>query len=142
MNDEQLLDAFENCRIAADGWTHGLHVRVAYIYLRRYSLSDAIDRMRTGLRAFVTAFKVEETSTTGYNETVTAAWMQIIHTLMREQGTLQNSERFLEEQPQLGSSKLLRLFYSKSIWDEQDCKGTFVAPDLAPLPVPRNGANA
>lgn len=137
MNDDELLDAFENCRIDADAWTHALHVRVAYLYLRRYPFADAVDKMRAGLRAFLAARQIEDGPMTGYNETITVAWMHIIHATICEHGVSETSEQFLAEQPQLGSRLLLRLFYSRAIWRLRDCKSTFVAPDLTALPTPR-----
>jgi hypothetical protein len=136
MIDDELLKAFEACEIPRDEWRHRTHVRVAYLYLCRHQLPDAIDKMRAGVKRLNAANGVSDTPTTGYNETTTVAWMRLIHAVLCEQGPSQDSECFLTDQPYLGNRTLLRLFYSRDIWSAQDCKSTFVPPDLAPLPAP------
>jgi hypothetical protein len=138
MTDDELVSAFERCTIDVDAWTHRMHLRIGYVYLRRHAFEVAVDKMRTGLRAYVSAKGVEDGPMKGYNETITVAWMHILHATICEQGAQETSDQFLDAQPQLDSSKVLRLFYSRDIWTARDCKHTFVPPDLAPLPAPRH----
>jgi hypothetical protein len=100
-------------------------------------IEEAIAKLREGIQRINTVYSVPEGARSGYNETVTNAWAWIIGTTIREQGQAGSSDEFLDQHPHLCCRTLLRAFYSKAIWDEQDCKSTFVAPDLAPLPKPR-----
>lgn len=133
MTDTELLAAFESQAIARADWTHRLHVRMAYLYLRAYLFEIALERIRTGIQRLNAANGIQ----LGYHETTTVAWAQLIHTTLCEQGPDETSDAFVDRHPHLLCSTLLRLFYSRAIWQEQDCKTKFVEPDLAPLPQPR-----
>ena len=137
MTDAELLRRFESQAITRSEWTHRLHVRMAYLYLRQFAFEEALSKIRSGIQRLNAANSVPEEPQAGYNETMTAAWAQIIQTMIVEHGPAENSETFVDKQPQLLCSTLLRLFYSRAIWSEQDCKTKFVEPDLAPLPKPR-----
>jgi hypothetical protein len=110
---------------------------VAFLYLQAHPIDEALSRIRTGIQRLNEANHVPEGPQAGYNETVTVAWARIVATLIAEHGPAPTSDAFLDQQPQLMCSKLLRLFYSRAIWSEQDCKTRFVEPDLTPLPKPR-----
>lgn len=140
MNDNELMTAFEALTISRADWTHRLHVRMAYIYLRQHPFEAAVARIRTGIQRLNAANQVPEAPQAGYNETMTVAWAQLIHTTIVEQGPQNSSDEFVDRHPHLLCSTLLRLFYSRTIWQEQDCKTRFVAPDLAPLPQPRQAS--
>ncbi|WP_254513676.1 hypothetical protein [Anatilimnocola floriformis] len=142
MTDAELLRRFETQAIARSQWTHRLHVRMAYLYLRQHSFDEALAKIRSGIQRLNVANQVPEEPQAGYNETLTVAWARIIHTTIVEQGPEQTSDEFVDRQPQLLSRTLLRLFYSRAIWNEQDCKTKFVEPDLAPLPMPRTGSRS
>jgi hypothetical protein len=146
MHDHELLHRFETQAISRAEWTHRLHVRLAYLYLSQHSFEEALARIRTGIQKLNAANQVPEapqafaaSTQTGYNETTTVAWAQLIHTTLVEQGPAATSDEFVDRHPHLLSRTLLRLFYSRAIWQEQDCKSRFVPPDLAPLPQPGKG---
>jgi len=138
MNDAELLTRFEAQAIARREWTHRLHVRMAYLYLREHPFEEALAKIREGIQRLNAANSVPEGPQSGYNETLTVAWATLVHTTLIEQGPADTSDQFVDKQPQLLCSTLLRLFYSRAIWTEQDCKTKFVEPDLTPLPKPRN----
>ena len=137
MNDAELLDRFARQLISRSEWTHRLHVRMAYLYLREHPFADALELIRAGIQRLNAANSVPEGPQAGYNETLTVAWAQLVHTTIQEQGPAATSDEFVDRQPHLLCSTLLRLFYSRSIWTERDCKTQFIEPDLAPLPKPR-----
>ena len=45
MSDEEFLREFENCSLPGDAFHHTEHVRVAFLYLGRYGVLQAIERM-------------------------------------------------------------------------------------------------
>lgn len=137
MNDAELLSRFESQTIPRNEWTHRLHVRMAYLYLQQHSFEEALVRIRRGIQLLNAVNAVPENPQAGYNETLTIAWARLVHTTLREQGSAATSDAFVDKQPHLLCSTLLRLYYSRAIWAEQDCKTRFVKPDLAPLPQPR-----
>ncbi len=137
MTDNELITAFESQTISRANWTHRLHVRMAYLYLRQHPFDEALARIRAAIQRLNAANQVPEAPQAGYNETTTVAWAQLIYTTLVEQGPAASSDEFADRHPHLLCNTLLRLFYSRAIWQEQDCKTKFVSPDLAPLPRPR-----
>ena len=69
MDDASFLSQFEQRTLPFDQWTHRAHVKVAYLYLSKHPLPEALDRMRTGILAYNAANDVPQTDTVGYNET-------------------------------------------------------------------------
>ena len=124
-----------------DQWTHRAHVKVAYLYLRRFSLEETISKMRQGVQRYNAANDVPEGPDTGYNETTTQAFIRIVHAVMSEYESVfptKTADEFCDTHPQLLSKHILRFFYSPDQRMHPDAKTTFVEPDLAPLPQPRN----
>lgn len=136
MTDEQLLEAFHAHTIPLSEWDHRKHLRLAWIHLSAYPFDDAVDRIRTGIRAYNAAVGVPEGLTMGFHETMTIAWMKLIDFTMREHGAETSSDAFFDAQPQLCVKQLLRLFYSKDQFVSERAKREFVSPDRTDFPTP------
>ena len=136
MSDDDLLWQFEDGTLPFDQWVHWAHVRVAYLYLSRHPFDRAVEKMRAGIRAYNAAHQVPDEPTRGYHETMTRAWLHIIHTTMQIYGPAESADAFVEGQPQLREKSNLRLFYSPELMTSAVAKREFVEPDLAPLPRP------
>ena len=137
MSDDQFLAEFAAGRIPLEDWHHRKHIRLAYLYLNRYPFAEAMDRMRTGLQKFIAAHNVPDSPTSGYHETMTRAWMQLVDVTLREYGPADSSDIFCDQHPQLMEKKALRLFYSRDLLMSPEAKREFVELDLAPLPIAR-----
>ena len=141
LDDRTFLGQFEDRTLPFDQWTHRAHVKVAYLYLRRFSLDEAIDKMRQGVQRYNAANDVPEGPDTGYNETTTQAFMRIIHAVMSEYESVfptESADEFCDTHPQLLCKHILRFYYSPDQRMHPDAKTTFVEPDLAPLPRARD----
>jgi len=137
MTDEELVNAWETLLLPLDQWDHRAHVRVAFTYLRRHSFPQALEKMRSGIRAFNAHHRVPETPTSGYNETTTHASMHLIAATMQAYGQAKptpDGNAFCDTHPQLMTPYALRLFYSPGRRMDPLAKTQFVEPDLAPLP--------
>ena len=141
MSDDAFLAAFESCAHPLDQWHHREHVKLAYILLLRYPLDEAIARARSGIKAYNQSKNLPDELSSGYHETMTQAWMRIIHATLCEYGPAENADAFYEQHPQLSQKKNLRLFYSRDRFVSWEAKRSFREPDLAPLPASRNPAN-
>jgi hypothetical protein len=135
--DLDFIARFEAQQWPINQWRHRDHVRLAYLYLRRYSFFEAADQIRAGIKAHNIAWGLGDSPTSGYHETMTIAWLRLIDTIMREYGSECSSEAFADEHPELLEKKALRLFYSKGLLMSAVAKSEFVEPDLAALPRPR-----
>lgn len=139
LTDAELLTQFEGCTLPAARWHHAEHTRIAYLYLRQHPFTEALDRMRAGLKALNTVQRVPESLDRGYHETLTRGWLQLVQVILAEHGPAETSLAFLEAHPELSQRKSLRLFYSRDRILSWQAKAEFVEPDLAPLPVSRAG---
>ncbi len=137
MTDDELLSAFESCTLPFAEWTHRAHVRVAYTYLRRHSFDDALAKLGTHIQRYNAHNKVEESPTSGYNETTTHAFTHLIAAVMRayeKTHPVATADEFCDMHPQLMTKHILRLFYSPQQRMHPDAKRQFIPPDLASLP--------
>ena len=137
MNDDEFLRQFESCTFPHAEWHHREHVKLAYLYAVRYGLDGAANKLRDGIRAFNAATNTPDTPTRGYHETMTQAWLRIVHTTIQEYGTSATADEFFETHPQLSQKKILRLFYSPELFMAPHAKYEFVEPDLTSLPKAR-----
>jgi hypothetical protein len=140
MTDEEFLAAFESRTWPHAQWHHREHIKIAYLYLLRYPLDEAIARVRAGIKAFNAANQVPDGPAGGYHETMTQAWMRLVHVTLCEYGPADSADAFYEQQPQLSQKKTLRLFYTRDCFMSPGAKTEFVESDLTPLPKSRNPA--
>jgi hypothetical protein len=133
MNDISLLAAFEDGALPSEDWNHRAHVRVAFLYLSRLGLTEAIDRMRSGIQAHNAAHGVEDSLHAGYHETTTQAFMQLIHLAIHKRGPFRDSQHFCEQHPELLDRRVLLEYYTRERIMSLEAKERFLAPDLAPL---------
>src|SRR5262249_39809562 len=120
-----------------DQWHHREHIKAAYLYLCRYPFEAALPRLRAKIQALNAVHKVPESVKRGYHETMTVAWLRLVHSALCEYGPAENADLFYDAHPELAQSKILRLFYSSERLMSPEAKMAFVEPDLAPLPQPR-----
>lgn len=143
MDDETFLKKFEACEFPLDEWHHEQHIKLAYLYLRRYSFEEAANRIREKIKALNAAHQIPDLPTRGYHETMTQAWLRLVWVTLCEYGLAETADAFYEQSPQLSQKKILRLFYSKEVFMAPQAKYEFLEPDLAPLPrsrkPPENG---
>lgn len=135
MNDNEFLTAFENCTLPAERWTHGAHVRVAYMYASRNSLRGATDKMRSSIKAYAKARNTPDTIDQGYHETITAAFMRLVFAANLQTGPYQSPQDFCKAHPQLLDNSVLRCYYSRDHMMTWEAKAKLIAPDLRPLPI-------
>lgn len=133
MSDAELLCAFEDTSLPFVNWNHRAHVRVAFVYLSRFALQEAIDRMRTGIQAYNAAHGVSDGPLMGYHETTTQAFLRLIDQAMQQRGPFRDSYDFCEGNPELLNRRVLLCYYTRERILSPAAKTGFVEPDLAPL---------
>lgn len=128
------LATFEECSIPLESWNHRAHLTVAYLLLREHGPGRALEKMRSGIQNFNAKHGIEQTPTGGYHETLTVAWLRVVHAMMSTYGPGEGPDDFLSQHPHLLSKVMLRLFYSRPRIMSQEARYGWVEPDLAPLP--------
>ena len=97
MTDNEFLAAFEACRFSLDQWHHREHIRIAYLYLLRHPFDEAVRKVRSGIQALNATHKVPDAIDRGYHETMTQAWMRLVHFTLHEFGAKETADAFLDE---------------------------------------------
>jgi hypothetical protein len=133
MDDSSFLQAFRAQQVAAGDWTHRAHVRATYLTLLELPLAQSIAAMRDGIKALNRAHGLVETPDRGYHETLTRAWITVIHSTLRTRGPAETFEAFAADHPHLLCRTTLRLFYSPQGMPQR-ARYEWIEPDLAPLP--------
>lgn len=140
LDDSTFLHRFETCTFPFSEWKHRQHIKAAYLYLRAYPFDAAVNRIRESIQRYNAAHRASDPSATtgaGYHETLTQAWMHVVHATLHAFGPAADSDAFCDEHPHLTQKTLLRLYYSRDRMLSAEAISTFVRPDLAPLPVAR-----
>jgi len=129
MNDEEFLTAFEACTI--EEFHHRDHIKAAYLYLQPHPLEEAVARVRTGLQALAVAWSAPvDDLEKGYHETMTQAWVRLVHVTLIDHGAAESADAFCDQHPQLMQKTRLELFYSRDRLMTWTAKREFVEPDL------------
>jgi hypothetical protein len=132
MTDEEFVVAFEQCTLPEEEWTHGAHVRMAWLYLRRGKLAEMVPLVRQGIKRYNATLN----KTLAYHETITRAYLILIDDRMQGSGDAASFEEFCARNTDLLDSKLSALLrhYRKETLFSARARAEFVEPDLAPFP--------
>ncbi len=121
--DHDFIRAFENCTLPSDQFPHRAHVRLAWLYLRDGSLLDALVRFVEGLKRYAGSLG----ATAKYHETVTWAYMFLIHERMAR-AEHASFEEFASANPDLFNG-ILERYYTKETLSSDLARRTFLMPD-------------
>src|SRR5438045_362940 len=109
MNDDEFLAGFEARTL--EEFHHRDHIKVAYLYLRRHRLEEAITKVRTGLQALAVAWGAPVADLErGYHETMTQAWVRLVDIALSDGGVAESADAFCDQQPKLMEKTHLHLF--------------------------------
>jgi hypothetical protein len=131
LTDDEFLSAFQDRTLPAAEWTHRAHVRMAWLYLNRLSLGRALHKVRAGIRRYNAV-----QGSDGYHDTITAAYVRLIHSRMAGSDGPETFAAFCERNPDLldRSLDLLLRHYDRATLFSLRAKERFIEPDLEPLP--------
>ena len=79
INDEEFLEQFESGAWPLEQWHHRQHIKTAYLYLRKYPFETAMQQIRERIKSYNAVHKIPDLPTRGYHETMTQAWMRLVH---------------------------------------------------------------
>ena len=126
LSEEELIEAFEARTLAPSAFSHREHVRVAWAYLRRETLAEAIVKFCAGLKAFADAIGKAGL----YHETVSWAFMLIIQDRVAR-GNAETWDAFAAQNDDLlrNGRQLLERYYLPVTLDSPLARETFIWPD-------------
>lgn len=90
MTDREFLAAFEDGTLAAERFHHIDHVRAAWLLLRGLAPAPALDRFSRALKRFAASKGKPDL----YHETITWAYLLLIHERMQRAGSESGWEEF------------------------------------------------
>lgn len=130
MTDDQFIASFEDCSLAAETFDHRAHVRMAYLYLCRYSVLEAVERFSSALARFAAS----KSKATRYHETVTWALIFLIRERLERAGRTQTWEQFAEDNADLMNweKNILKKYYRDETLASELARKIFVLPDRIP----------
>lgn len=126
MTADQIIERFESGAIANDSFHHADHVQLAFSYLSRYPLLDALLRFSRALKKFAAAHgKIQL-----YHATITCAYLFLIHERMAG-GETATWEEFARDNPDLLIWKdgILTRYYRDATLKSELARKVFVLPD-------------
>jgi hypothetical protein len=129
VDDEAFLDAFERGALRTHGFGHRDHLRMAWLYARRFGPDEALRRAETGLRRLAASSGHPQR----YSATRTAVWMSLVAHHLRQAPHL-SFGAFLARYPRLLDGRLLDAHYSPELLASQESRARWVEPDRLPLP--------
>jgi hypothetical protein len=125
MSNQEVIRRFENDTIP-DGFHHADHVRLAFAYMSEYPILVALEKFASALKRFAAA----KGKTQLYHETITCAYLFLIHERMARCGSV-DWEEFARTNPDLLSWKdgILNRYYRETTLKSDLARKVFVLPD-------------
>jgi len=132
MTCDELIAALEECRLPAEAFDHRAHVQAGFVYLQRHGYAGALAAMAQALRRFA----AHHGKAGLYHETITAAFLALIHERMAEDLVAQGGdftrtldwESFAARHADLFAGDLIGRYYSKDTLRSEIARRCFVLP--------------
>jgi hypothetical protein len=128
MTDQELIQQFEDSTLPSESFRHREHVRVAFLYLTKYPVLDALQAFSKSLRRLAEIRGKPQL----YHETITWAHIFLIRERMARAGSNQSWDEFAGNNPDLLVWKegiLTRLYRPETLASDL-AREVFVLPDL------------
>jgi hypothetical protein len=126
LSDDDLLRQFEMATLSTDSFHHREHVRVAWLFVTRHGMPDAIAAFSCALKRFAVANGAHNL----FHVTVTWAYLLLVNE--RQQACLAGDwNSFAAQNADLLSWKpsILDAYYSPEVLWSDRARDTFVMPD-------------
>lgn len=130
LTDQEFEEKFKDCTLSSVLFTHEAHLRLSYIYIRKYGLDIAIKDLCEQIDNFDQKFG----DGTKFNKTVTIASAQILYHFINKTKT-SNFRELLDEFPVLKNDflGLLKSHYTLDIFKSKKARQEYLEPDLLPF---------
>jgi hypothetical protein len=130
LSDEEFLRALESCELAGDLFHHADHVRMTWLYVRRFGEAEARVRAAQSIQRFA----AHHGSAPKYHHTMTLAWVRLIAAASRSTPEGARFEDFSARHPHLFDPAALAQYYSPELLASPAARADWIEPDLRPLP--------
>ena len=122
-----LLHRFVDTTLPAGDFHHEQHVQVAWLFVQKYGMPEALGEFAAAIRRFADA----KGATGLYHETITWAFLLLIAERQAQSGA-RTWEEFAVAHPDLlvWRPSILERYYSKELLASDLARRTFLMPDL------------
>ncbi len=126
MSNEKLIEAFETDTLPGDSFHHADHVRLAFAYLSRYPVLQALEKFASALKRFA----AERGKSDLYHETITHAYFFLIRERMAR-GAGAEWDEFARDNADLFAWKggVLNRYYQEATLKSELARTVFLFPD-------------
>ena len=128
--EDRFVASMEDCSYPKEQFKHGDHIRLAWIYLRRYGLQQSEQRIATTIRRFAISLGHEEK----FHQTITLAWLLLVNAAYAATPEIASFDEFLANHAWLLSRGALAPFYSQNCLSSGAARHGWVEPDRRTLP--------
>ena len=128
MNDVEFVARFEDGTLPNENFHHRDHVRMAWLYLSRYPLVDALARFSAALRRFAAAHGRPDL----YHQTITWSYLFLINERRERLGGSPDWQKFAEANADLfewSDGGILARYYRPETLQSEFARQVFVLPD-------------
>jgi hypothetical protein len=127
MNESEWMEQFERCALPNDSFHHADHVRMAFLYLQKYTPLEALAHFSAALRRFAIA----KGKPNLYNETITWAFLLLIRERIARLNSPQTWDQFSETNADLlcWDDNILKKYYRPETLTSELAKKVFLFPD-------------
>jgi hypothetical protein len=130
MGEDEFIAVVEgSCYVNAE-FRHADHIRLAWIYVRRYGARQAEERVAATIRRFAIGLGHE----TKYHETQTRAWLRLVATAQHLTPTVTDFDEFLTRHGWLLDRNTLAAFYSGAHLSSDAARHGWADPDKLSFP--------
>lgn len=131
---KNIVGAFEDCTLVRNKWTHHAHLTVALWYLTHFSQHEARNFLRDRIQKYNAANGIKTTKYTGYHETITLFWLEIIIRYLANNAG--NNNIVILTNGLIDRYEYLHLpleYYSSDLLMSWEARINWAEPDLKPL---------
>lgn len=127
MSDEDFIARFEDATLDPACFHHADHVRMAFLYLRRYPAIEALRRFSDSLMRFAASIGKAQL----YHETITWAFLLLIRERLARDGGQPSWDQFAAQNPDLldWKNNVLKTYYREETLKSDLARNTFLLPD-------------
>lgn len=129
--DDEFIARFEDCTLPNAEFHHRDHVRLAWLYLRRAPILEALTLFTEGLKRFAHANGHDGL----YHETITWAYLFLVHQRIAAGPEDETWDAFAVRNPDLLTWRpsILADYYREETLSSELARKLFVFPDRHPL---------
>ena len=127
MTEQEFYEQFENATLDVNIFDHSNHVRMAWIYLQKFDLPEALINFSKALKNFARANDASGL----YHETITFAYLILINERLQNNENKEDWDNFNKANPDLfdWQNNILKKYYREETIKSDFAKKVFVFPD-------------